>query len=50
MLVFQQKDILWRAVLRYAKEDANEWKQSDLLNIPNHSRRGGEATLKENKK
>lgn len=50
MLVFQQKDILWRAVLRYAKEDANEWKQSDLLNIPNHSRGGGDATLEENKK
>ena len=41
MLVFQQKDIPWRFLLRQAKEDANEWKQSDLLDISNQTRRGG---------
>ena len=47
---FQQKDIPWRAVLRHAKEDANEWKQSDLLNTPYHHRRGGDTTTEENKR
>lgn len=39
--MFQQKDIPWRVLLRQAKEDANEWKQGDLLDISNQTKRGG---------
>lgn len=33
MLIFQQKDWNWRTVMRYAKEDASEWRRCEPMEI-----------------
>ena len=38
-LIFQQKEIDWRSLLRYAREDATEWKQRDSKVEEIHTRR-----------
>lgn len=50
ILVFQQKETHWRTLLRYAKEDAKEWKHNGTMDVPNQTRREEGIYLNKNMK